>query len=51
MTYEITNVDTGKTVKMSKGEAEKLWGKVGFREMVKGYFANFVVVKTSSSTV
>lgn len=51
MTYEVTNVDTGKTVKLSKVEAEKIWGRVGFREMVKGYFANFVVVKTSSGTV
>ena len=43
--YSVTSVDTGQTRVLSASEAHKLWGNVGFREILKGCFPNIVAVE------
>jgi len=43
--YEITSVDTGRTVQITQREAYKLFGKAQFVEMLMGYLPNLIVVQ------
>jgi|688.fasta_scaffold204851_4 hypothetical protein len=43
--YEITSVDTGKTIVMTRSEAEQMFGKNEFKEMLAGSLPHLIVVK------
>lgn len=46
---EITFVDAGKTVRMKRVDANKLFGAAGVREAIKGHIANLVMVELYTS--
>jgi hypothetical protein len=43
--YEIFNCDSGAFFTITKKKAEKIFGKAEFKEMVLGYFPNWVVTE------
>ena len=43
--YEVTNTDSGKTVKMTQKEAENYFGRIEFQEMLAGQLPNWAVMK------
>lgn len=43
--YEITWIDSGKTVYWSKAKAEKHFGKAEFKEILEGYLPHIVAVE------
>ena len=43
--YEVTSVDTGVTVVMTRSEAHKLFGRVEFKEILAGYLPHLIAVE------
>lgn len=43
--YEVYSVDSGKSHRYTQREAERLFGKIEFKEIVSGYLPNLVAVE------